>query len=170
MQGNFRKALTAVLVHEGGFVNDPQDPGGATNKGVTQAVYDNYRKWNKLPVQSVKHISIGEMENIYKREYWDRVKGDSLPSGVDYCVFDFAVNSGVSRASKYLQRAVGVTADGNIGPATISAATRRPSVEVIEEICERRQAFLESLATFKRFGKGWTRRVVGVEAMARGMA
>ena len=103
MKANFDKSLALVLVHEGGYVNHPKDPGGATNRGVTQAVYDAYRKTRGKAGQSVKFITDEEVNAIYKFQYWDRVQGDLLPAGLDYAVFDFAVNSGVGRASKYLQ-------------------------------------------------------------------
>lgn len=169
MQKNFDASLKHVLVHEGGYVNHPKDPGGATNKGVTQAVYDAYRAKKGLVRQSVRVISDFEVSEIYRKEYWDRVKGDSLPAGVDYCVFDFAVNSGVSRAVKYLQRSVGVADDGKIGPATLAAVKTHDPAKLINEICTRRQEFLEGLNTFSTFGKGWTRRVAGVEVTAKGM-
>ena len=115
MKANFEKALAYVLEHEGGWVHHKLDPGGATNKGVTQAVYDGYRKMRGRGVQSVKFISEEEVRAIYKFQYWDRVQGDLLPTGVDYAVFDFAVNSGVGRASKYLQAVVGVAQDAARG-------------------------------------------------------
>jgi lysozyme family protein len=169
MRDNFDPSLKHVLVHEGGYVNHPKDPGGATNKGVTQDVYNTYRARRKLVPASVKVISDHEVKDIYRTQYWDKIKGDDLPAGVDYCVFDFAVNSGVSRAIKYLQGAVGATPDGIIGPATLAAVKRMDPTRLINEICTRRQAFLEGLSTFKTFGKGWTRRIAGVEATAKGM-
>jgi len=160
MQRNFEKALTLVLEHEGGYVNHPKDPGGATNKGVTQAVYDAYRKVRGRGPQSVKFISQAELLAIYKFQYWDRVQGDFLPDGLDYAIFDFAVNSGVTRASKYLQAVVGTVQDGHIGAKTI-AAIGDPA-QAISALCDRRMGFLRNLSTFATFGKGWTRRVEGV--------
>lgn len=159
MQRNFEKALALVLEHEGGYVNHPRDPGGATNKGVTQAVYDAYRKVRGRGPQSVKYIAPAEVLAIYKFQYWDRVQGDFLPDGVDYAVFDFAVNSGVSRASKYLQAVVGVAQDGQIGARTL-ASIGSPA-RVINALCDRRTGFLRQLATFATFGRGWTKRVEG---------
>jgi len=166
----FPEALRLVLVHEGGFSNHPKDPGGATNKGVTQAVYDAYRARGGQPKRSVRSITAAEVEAIYRREYWDKVKADQLPAGVDYCVFDFAVNSGVSRAARYLQRAVGVAQDGKIGPVTLAAVARVSPPSLIDRICNERMAFLRGLKTFATFGKGWTRRVTDVRAHAKGMA
>jgi len=134
MHTNFNECLELVLKHEGGFVNHPKDPGGATNRGVTQKVYDAYRKTRARPIQSVKFISEDETKAIYKFQYWDRVQGDFLPRGLDYAVFDFAVNSGVGRASKYLQACVGTKQDGVIGAMTI-AAIGKPA-NVINALCD----------------------------------
>lgn len=168
MRDNFQQSLAAVLVHEGGFVNDPRDNGGATNKGVTQAVYDDYRHGRNLIKQSVRNISQGEIGDIYKHRYWDAVKGDALPSGVDYAVFDFAVNSGTNRAARYLQAVVGVAQDGLIGPATIGAI--RDAKGAVQALCDKRLAFLRQLDDFDHFGKGWTARVNEVCAKGRAMA
>lgn len=168
MKANFDKSLALVLVHEGGYVNHPKDPGGATNRGVTQAVYDAYRKTRGKAGQSVKFISDDEVNAIYKFQYWDRVQGDLLPAGLDYAVFDFAVNSGVGRASKYLQAVLGVAQDGQIGARTLAAITN-PS-NAINALCDRRMSFLRNLRTFLTFGKGWTRRVTDVRKHALEMA
>lgn len=169
MRANFDKALAAVLVHEGGYVNHPRDPGGATNKGVTQAVYDDWRQDHGLPKRSVKELAQPEIMAIYKHLYWDRVKGDDLPAGVDYAVFDFAVNSGVSRAARYLQEAAGVAADGQIGPVTLAAVKAVPAQDMVAKLCDARMAFLKRLSTFDTFGKGWSRRVEDVRCKARAM-
>lgn len=168
MNNNFEKALALVLEHEGGYVNHPKDPGGATNRGVTQAVYDAYRKVRGRGSQSVKFITDEELRAIYKFQYWDKVQGDFLPSGLDYAVFDFAVNSGVSRAAKYLQAVIGVAQDGQIGARTLAAITSPAST--INALLDRRMSFLRNLGTFLTFGKGWTRRVQGVRAHALEMA
>lgn len=169
MRDNFGPALAAVLVHEGGYVNHPRDPGGATNRGVTQTVYNDWRVTHGLPEQSVKHITDAEVMAIYKHRYWDAVKGDELPCGVDYCVFDFAVNSGTLRAARYLQEAAGANVDGMIGPATLAAVAAEGADELIDTICDARLAFLKRLSTFDTFGKGWTRRVEDVRAKAKAM-
>lgn len=169
MESNYAGSLAAVLVHEGGYVNHPKDPGGATNKGVTQRVYDDWRTARGLPTRSVKHLLQAELESIYRRQYWDAIKGDDLPSGVDYCVFDFAVNSGANRAARFLQEAVLVTVDGKIGPVTLAAVAQAPADKLIDLICDLRMCFLRNLDIFKTFGKGWTRRVEDVRAKARAM-
>lgn len=168
MNTNFDKCLSLVLVHEGGYVNHPRDPGGATNRGVTQAVYDAYRKTRGRGQQSVKFITDDEVKAIYRFQYWDRVQGDLLPAGLDYAVFDFAVNSGVGRASKYLQAVVGTPQDGVIGARTL-AAIQSPK-NAINALCDRRMSFLRNLRTFLTFGKGWTRRVTDVRKHALDMA
>jgi len=169
MKENFAASLAAVLVHEGGYVFDPADPGGETNRGITKAVYDDWRIAHGIPRQNVRLLSQFETEAIYRKLYWDAIRGDQLPSGVDYCTFDFAVNSGVNRASRYLQRAAGVTDDGQIGPMTLAAVDAKPAGEMIDAVCDGRLAFLKQLPTFDHFGHGWTTRVNDVRAMAKGM-
>lgn len=170
MRENYALSLKLVLVHEGGFVNDPQDPGGATNKGITQKTYDAWRLGEGLPKRSVVNLNFWETTEIYRNGYWNKIEGDELPKGVDYCVFDFCVNSGIDRASKYLQRVVGVADDGRIGPQTLSALGMYSSKQVIDNLCDMRQAFLERQPTFAHFGKGWTTRVAEVRAKAKEMA
>jgi lysozyme family protein len=166
----FDTSLAAVLLHEGGYVNDPQDPGGATNRGITQAVYNDWRFDRRLEMQDVKLLTPAETSAIYKLLYWNPICGDNLPAGVDYCTFDFAVNSGVNRASRYLQRAADVLDDGQIGPVTVAAVGKVPANTLIEEVCDERLAFLQRLPTFAHFGKGWTARVNDVRAKAKAMA
>ena len=160
MKENYAQALKQVLKYEGGYVDHPKDPGGPTNKGVTQAVYDSWRKSQNLPTQSVRAIADSEVAAIYKNLYWDRISGDNLPSGVDFAVFDYAVNSGVSRAAKTLQAVVGVTQDGVIGPATIQAA----KTYVAMSVTNKRLAFMQSLSIWSTFGKGWSARIADVKA------
>lgn len=164
---NYKPSLSLVLAHEGGYVNHPNDPGGPTMKGVIQRVYDSYRKLKGLPTQSVKFIDNDEIAEIYKKQYWDLVKGGDLPAGLDYAVFDFAVNSGVSRAIRYLQRLVEVDDDGVIGAGTLAAiyAKAKENEEgLIGAYCANRLAFVKSLNTFPVFGTGWTRRIIGYKA------
>lgn len=168
MHNNFEKALALVLEHEGLYSNHPHDPGGSTMKGVTQAVYDAYRKVRGRGPRSVKFISDEELRAIYRFQYWDAVKADLLPTGLDYAMFDFAVNSGVSRAAKYLQAVLGVAQDGVIGARTLAAITS--PVATINALLDRRMGFLRNLRTFLTFGKGWTNRVQGVRAKALDMA
>lgn len=170
MRQNFDAALKEVLRHEGGYANHPKDPGGATMKGVTQRVYDAYRQRLGLAVRSVRLLADDELRDIYRKQYWDAVKGDDLPSGVDYAAFDFAVNSGPARAAKCLQMALGVQPDGVIGQVTLRAAEEAEAREVINGLCDRRLVYVRSLSTFATFGEGWTRRIAGVRRTAITMA
>lgn len=171
----FRRCLEKVLVHEGGFVNHPADPGGATNRGVTQRVYDAYRERHNLSKQSVAKITEEEVEDIYRYQYWRLIDGDILPPGVDYVVFDGAVNSGVSQSIKWLQRALGDSSasrvDGVLGPMTLDAVINYADHdELIAQICDRRLTFLKALKTWKVFGKGWAARVSQVRAVGQAWA
>ena len=160
---NYQKCLDIILHHEGGYVNHPKDPGGETNLGVTKRVYDEWCVTEDLAPKDMKDLEVDDVAPIYKKNYWDRVKGDELPTGLDLCVFDFGVNAGTGRAAKYLQRLIGTTADGGIGPNTLKALDEYVSLigldETIQKYQEARQGYYESLSTFETFGKGWTRRV-----------
>ena len=157
MKENFDKCLEMLLHHEGGFVNHPRDPGGVTNLGVTLRVYE---RWvgKKISEQDMRSLTPADVAPIYKNEYWKRCKCDDLPSGVDWCVFDWAVNSGVGRSAKALQGIIGATQDGGIGPMTLKLIAEHEPRELIEKMHDKRQGFYEGLKTFDSFGKGWTRR------------
>lgn len=160
---SFDEALTRVLVHEGGYVNHPADPGGATNKGVTQRVYDGWRRRAGKPTRSVKQITGDEVKAIYEFQYWDKIRADEMPAGVDYVVFDGAVNSGPGQAVKWLQRALGVAADGVVGAVTIEALNEHPDHDaLIADVMSRRLAMLKGLRTWRTFGAGWSKRVANV--------
>ena len=168
----FDRSLAKVLVLEGGFVNDPDDAGGATNKGVTQAVYDTYRNSVGAGRQSVRLISDDEVRAIYKSRYWDLVKGDQLPPGVGFVVFDGGVNSGPGQSVKWLQRALGLAkVDGLVGPETIAAVNAVDDHDsLIAKILALREAFLRALKGWKKFGKGWASRVKQVLAVGQAWA
>ena len=169
MDRNFPRALNAVLKHEGGFVNHPNDPGGPTNKGVTIATYRAYVKPTGT-VADLKAISDAQVSVVYRRHYWSKVMASDLPGGVDYAVFDFAVNSGPARAAKFLQKAVGVAQDGKIGADTLKAARATDAAALVDRICDARLAWLRTLGTWATFGKGWTNRVEGVRKLAKKLA
>lgn len=156
-QENFEKCLETILHHEGGYVNHPKDPGGETNLGVTKRVWE---EWGGT--KDMRDLTPEDVAPLYKKNYWDRVKGDDLPSGLDLAVFDWAVNSGTGRAAKKLQSMIGTVADGGIGPNTLKALANYVESEGLEQTIENykevRQAFYESLSTFETFGRGWTRR------------
>ena len=168
MRENYAKCLNAVLVFEGGFVNHPKDPGGRTNKGITQYVYNSWRKSKGLPTRDVKDIPMSEVTLIYKANYWDMIKGDELPSGLDLALFDFAVNSGVYRAIRFIQGIVGVRPDGVMGPITLKAI-KESDKDLVLAICNERMKFLKGLSTWHYFGKGWTNRVASVVSKSKGM-
>jgi lysozyme family protein len=168
MRTNFNEALLRVLKHEGGFVDHPQDPGGATNHGITIGALRQFGidvdGDGDSDVVDLKSLRQEHLAKVYKLFYWDKVHGDDLPSGVDYSVFDFAVNSGPDRAIRHLQRAVGVSPDGQIGPKTLAAVKRVDPIIVIDRIRNSRMDFLKGLKTWLTFGKGWSRRVLEVAA------
>jgi len=171
----FNDALKRVLVNEGEYVNHPQDPGGATMKGVTQRTFNAYLERHGKPKRNVKTITTVELRAIYRFQYADLVRFDELPAGVDYAVLDGAVNSGPVQAVKWLQRALTPAykgkIDGEIGGLTIEAATKhRDHDALIDAMLDKRLAFLKQLKTWKTFGKGWTRRLDDVEEGAQAWA
>lgn len=169
MKANFERCLAEVLKHEGGWADHPKDPGGATMKGVTIGTFAQF-KGRKVTKEELRNISDADLRAIYRRKYWDVVRGDDLPAGLDLVALDGAVNSGPSRGARWLQSALGVTADGRIGPATLDAAGRREAGPTIIQACAARMAFLRGLKTWPTFGKGWSRRVFSVERTALEMA
>lgn len=168
MKSNFDKALAAVLHHEGGFVNHPSDPGGMTNLGCTKAVWE---EWVGHPVdeKKMRALTPADVAPLYKRKYWDKIKGDELPDGIDYVVFDAAINSGPGRAVKWLQGCVGADMDGALGPKTLALVVAADQKELVEDYAKRRLSFLTDLPTWSTFGKGWGRRVSEVEKTALSM-
>lgn len=176
MDANFVPALQAVLVHEGGYSNHPSDPGGATKNGIIKRVYDDWRRSKGLPLRDVREITYTEVHDIYHARYWMLAKAHRLPAGLDYVVFDSAVNSGVSQAGKWLQRALGdvgqpVAVDGLIGEATIAACNRVDDIDaLIGALLARRLNMLQNLKTWPVFGKGWARRVKECRALGQAVA
>jgi len=158
MKSNYDECLKTILHHEGGYVNHPKDPGGETNLGVTKRVYQEHGG-----TKDMKDLLVEDVAPIYKKGYWDRMKGDDLPGGLDLCVFDFGVNAGPGRAAKFLQSMIGTTVDGGIGPNTLAKVEEyireNGEHESVKKYQEMRQKYYEQLSTFDTFGKGWTRRV-----------
>ncbi|MFG1301701.1 glycosyl hydrolase 108 family protein [Xanthobacter sp. V3C-3] len=170
---SFAPALAAVLRHEGGYSNHPADPGGPTMKGVIQRVYDAYRRARNMPTRPVRQIEEDELREIYRRQYWDAVRADELPAGIDYVVFDGAVNSGPAQSAKWLQRALGLEADGAVGEVTLAAARATAEAapgRLVDDICDRRLAMLKALSTWPVFGRGWGRRVADVRRAGKAWA
>jgi len=165
---NWEQCFALVLKNEGGYVDNSADPGGATNLGCTKATWE---AWVGHPVtkDDIKSLMPNDVMPLYKAKYWDTIKGDDLPMGVDYAVLDFAINSGPIRAAKALQSVLSVGSDGQIGPATLAALETANPREIATAVCEARLAFLQSLPTYDTFGKGWSRRVSEVEQVAFNM-
>lgn len=151
---SYQTAVERVLAHEGGYVNHPSDPGGATNYGITQRVA---REWGYTG--HMRDLPRATAVQIYRKQYWDTVRGDDLPFAVAFQVFDAAVNHGVGNATRWLQRAAGVKDDGKIGPVTLAAVRAIPPAALVLAFNEIRLKFYASLSTFGTFGRGWSRRL-----------
>ena len=157
MNQNFDNCMDMLLEHEGGYVNDSRDPGGMTNLGITKRVYDEFYGGDAAEV-TMKALTRGDVEPIYRRNYWERCRCQDLPTGVDWAVFDFAVNAGTGRAAKALQQAVEATQDGSIGPLTLMKVEQHDANNIINRIAIYREQFYRSLSHFDTFGRGWLRR------------
>lgn len=158
----FSEALLFTLQWEGGFVNHPHDPGGATNRGITQATYNAFRKAQRLALRTVAKLTNQELEEIYRSRYWRPSGADRVPFEVAIALFDFAVNSGVSRAVRYLQREVGAAQDGKFGSNTEAAVFQvfqKRGMSVVRSYIDAREQFLRGLRTFRHFGRGWMNRI-----------
>jgi hypothetical protein len=166
---NFNACVTFTLGQEGGFGNDPQDPGHATNFGITIADLKEWRHDPNLTDEDVRNMKKEEAIEIYRTKYWNAMRCADMPKGVDLAVFDFGVNSGNSRAVKFTQRITGVKDDGSIGPVTTAAINAMDPHELVRRLCADRLSFLQGLPTFGHFGNGWTRRVNEVEQTASKM-
>ena len=169
MKNNYELALNHVLKSEGGWSDNPKDPGGATMKGITLAVYREWKRNPHITKDELRVIPDEDVYNLYKELYWNKVHGDELPSGVDYAVFDSAVNMGVGRASKLIQEAAGVATDGVLGQASLSAIQKANTKELIEKFSQLKESFYRSLKTFPIFGKGWLNRVAEVKTLSESM-
>jgi lysozyme family protein len=168
MLSNWDNSFKLMLKSEGGFVNHPSDPGGMTNLGVTKATWENW-VGRESDEAEMRGLTPEKVEPMYKKKYFDAVRGDELPMGLDYLMFDFAVNAGAGRAIKTLQTAVGVTPDGGFGPMTMAAVQAVDPVDLIERFSQAKEDFYRSLTTFATFGKGWLNRVADVKVKASSM-
>ena len=169
MKSNFEDSLARVLASEGGYVNHKEDPGGMTNLGCTKAVWEEF-VGHPVSEADMRGLTPDMVAPLYKRKYWDKVAGDLLPKGLDYAVFDAAINSGPGRAAKWLQEVVGVTTDGAIGPKTLDVVSTYPVQFLISQYNDTRLQFLEKLPTWPVFGKGWGNRVSHVQSIASQLA
>ncbi len=165
---DFDRCLKFTLQFEGGFVNDPKDPGGPTNLGITQATLSTFLG-RQASIAEVKALTPAKVTPIYKLRFWDHVSGDELPEGIDLAVFDFGVHSGPTRGIIELQRVLGVADDGKLGPVTLKAADKADPKTTINAICDGRLAFLQRLKVFKSFGAGLTSRVAKCRKAALSM-
>lgn len=165
----FDRALAVVLKHEGGYVNHPRDPGGATNLGVTIKTWRDW-KGGTVTIDDMRALTIEDVKPLYRERYWNAVRADDLPAGLALCCFDFGVNAGPGRAVKLLQRICGTTSDGVFGPATQmalqAALTAHGERNLIERYSEARRDYYRALGTFQTFGRGWLRRVDETETAA----
>jgi lysozyme family protein len=162
---SFPAALSLVLGHEGGFADHPLDPGGPTNLGITAKTLSRARG-RPVTTEDVRALGRAEAGAIYRRLYWDAVRADDLPDGVDLALFDFAVNAGPSRAVRTLQTVLGCPADGTVGPITIAAAKAARTPDTVRALTRARLEHLARLPTWPVFGRGWRRRVLAVERAA----
>lgn len=158
MKSNWDQCFSLILREEGGYSDNPNDPGGITNLGVTKLVWE---KWVGHPVTAsdMAELTPDLVKPLYHDRYWNAIKGDNLPNGVDYTIIDFAVNSGPSKAIKSMQAVLQVDIDGVIGPKTFAAINLTDPLYLCEKINDNRLQFLQSLPTWKFFGNGWSARV-----------
>lgn len=146
---NFDQAFDRLMGHEGGYVNDPQDPGGETKWGISKRSY---------PHLLIKDLTREDAKTIYRADFWNKINGDDMYDGVAFQAFDFAVNSGIQTAIRKLQSAIGVADDGYWGPATRAAAAKMSETDIIMRFVAERLDFWTRLSTWAAFGKGWARR------------
>jgi lysozyme family protein len=173
MQSNWKQAFEQMLKSEGGFTDDEQDKGnklpdgrkGSTMLGVTQFNWEQHIG-HEVTHDQMRKLTPADVEPLYKKKYWDVVRADELPSGIDYMVFDMGVNAGPGRSIKLLQASVGVPADGGFGPLTMAAVQAANPVELIEQFSRNKESFYRGLDDFKTYGTGWLNRVVEVKAKA----
>jgi lysozyme family protein len=162
MQNNFDKSLGLVLKSEGNYVNNSQDPGGVTNLGVTQRVLEEWLG-HAVDDKTMRNLTPEQVAPLYKAKYWMACYAPQLKIGVDYMLFDAAVNMGPGRAVKLLQECLGCVPDGTIGPRTIQLIDQKKPEDIVDLYSKRKTSFYESLPTFSTFGKGWLKRVEDVK-------
>ena len=161
MANEFAICLAFTLKAEGGFVDNPADPGGATNMGITLATLREWSEDPDLGLAQIEDLPLRTARAIYRSQYWNPLQSDALPKGVDLSVFDMGVNAGIWRSARLLQRALGFTGeevDGCVGPETLAAAAKADPGSLIDDLAERQSAYYHGLADFATFGVGWLRR------------
>lgn len=157
IEQKFTKALDVILHNEGGWSDHPEDPGGATNKGITLKTYSGYLG-RQATKSELRNILNHDVETIYRTRYWNPIRGDELPYPLALMTFDAAVNSGVSRGARWLQQALEIPSDGHIGPITIKTANDCDIVSTVHAFHDIRMHYLRDLSHWPTFGKGWERR------------
>lgn len=176
MISNWQKAFEQMLASEGGFTDDERDKGnslpdgrkGSTMLGVTQFNWEQH-VGHQVTHDQMRKLSPADVEPLYKKKYWDVVRADELPSGIDYLVFDMGVNAGPGRSIKIMQTALGVPADGGFGPMTMAAVLAADPVKLIEDFSQAKEDFYRSLNDFSVYGTGWLNRVAAVKQKASSM-
>lgn len=174
-EARFQACIAVVLAWEGGYVNDPRDRGGETNFGIADRADGKADGMADLDRDGIGDVPIHDLTRaeaieVYRKQYWNAVRGDDLPAGVDLAVLDFAVNSGAGTAIKTLQRCLGVAPDGRLGPVTMLALGGAEPGALAERVCAQRLSFLMGLSQWSIYGKGWGRRVADIRAKAAQMA
>lgn len=173
---NWDAAFEHVINHEGGFTDDERDAGnklpdgrkGCTMWGCTQANWEAYIG-KKITHDDMRALKKEDVKPLYKKNYWDAIRGDVMPKGIDYLLFDFAINAGATQSKKLLQKAVGATPDGIIGSGTLREMQNISEAELIIRFSEEKEKFYKSLSSFPTYGKGWLRRVAQVKTISEGM-
>jgi lysozyme family protein len=161
MPDRFDACLAFTLQQEGGYVDDPADPGGATNMGITLATYRQWSNDRELGVPQIKGLTERTAKAIYRSLYWNPLRADALPAGVDLSVFDMGVNAGIWGSARLLQRAIGFTGeavDGCVGPETLEAAAKCDPRTLVDDLAQRQDAYYRSLSDFPSFGTAWLAR------------
>ena len=167
MKKNWENFFQMLIKHEGGFTDDQRDKGnsqgdghgnvGSTMLGVTAYNWAKYTG-KPAPISVMKQLTVDDVKDFYKKLYWDKVKADDLPSGVDVSCADLCVNAGPGRAAKILQRVVGAKPDGAIGPNTLKAVFNHEAKEILEKYYDQRESFYRRLKDYEHYGRGWSRR------------
>ena len=176
MKENWDQAFKQMLASEGGFTDDERDKGnqlpdgrkGSTMLGVTQFNWERHLG-HEVTHDHMRRLTPADVEPLYKKKYWDVVRADELPSGIDYLVFDMGVNAGPGRSIKLLQTAVGVPADGGFGPMTMKAVLAADPVKLIQDFSDAKEDFYRGLNDFTTYGTGWLNRVAAVKQKASSM-
>lgn len=152
----FDDIFERVIGHEGGYVNNPKDPGGETNWGITKttALATGY-------TGEMRALTRDRAKEIYRVAFWQRINGDQFPPAVAFQLFDACVNHGIGNGIRMLQRAAGVADDGKVGPVSLAAINAKPVTDLLVLFNAERLAFYTKLSTFDTFGRGWVNRVAG---------